>query len=65
MPKTVQLFITCLLDTLYPETCEAVVRVLERAGVEVNLPGGQARCGQLAHQTAGDETSALTEEIVR
>jgi L-lactate dehydrogenase complex protein LldE len=44
--KTVQLMITCLLDTLYPATGEAVVRVLERAGVEVQLPPGQTCCGQ-------------------
>jgi L-lactate dehydrogenase complex protein LldE len=48
MPKTVQLFITCILDTLYPETGEAVVRVLERAGMEVNFPAGQTCCGQPA-----------------
>jgi L-lactate dehydrogenase complex protein LldE len=40
--------ITCLLDTLYPETGDAVVRVLERAGVEVRLPVGQTCCGQPA-----------------
>ena len=48
MPKTVQLMITCILDTLYPETGEAVVRVLERAGVEVQFPRGQTCCGQPA-----------------
>jgi L-lactate dehydrogenase complex protein LldE len=48
VPKTVQLLITCILDTLYPETGEAVVRVLERAGVQVQLPRGQTCCGQPA-----------------
>jgi len=48
MPKTVQLMITCILDTLYPETGEAVVRVLERLGVEVQFPRGQTCCGQPA-----------------
>ncbi len=48
MPQTVQLFITCILDTLYPETGEAVVRVLERAGVTVDFPRGQTCCGQPA-----------------
>ena len=48
MPETVQLFITCLLDTLYPETGQAVVRVLERAGVRVEFPPGQTCCGQPA-----------------
>jgi L-lactate dehydrogenase complex protein LldE len=48
MPSTVQLFVTCILDTLYPETGEAVVRVLERAGVKVSFPPGQTCCGQPA-----------------
>ncbi len=46
--KTIQLMITCILDTLYPETGEAVVRLLERAGVEVQVPRGQTCCGQPA-----------------
>lgn len=48
MPKTVQLFVTCILDTLYPETGEAVVRVLQRAGVNVSFPPNQTCCGQPA-----------------
>jgi len=48
MPSTVQLFVTCILDTLYPETGEAVVRVLERAGVKVSFPPEQTCCGQPA-----------------
>jgi L-lactate dehydrogenase complex protein LldE len=48
MPSTVQLFVTCILDTLYPETGEAVVRILERAGVKVSFPPAQTCCGQPA-----------------
>jgi L-lactate dehydrogenase complex protein LldE len=48
MPETVQLFVTCLIDTLYPQTGEAVVRVLERSGVQVAFPAGQTCCGQPA-----------------
>jgi L-lactate dehydrogenase complex protein LldE len=48
MPETVQLFITCIVDTLYPETGEAVVRVLNRAGVRVEFPAEQTCCGQPA-----------------
>ncbi|MGE5124605.1 MAG: (Fe-S)-binding protein [Acidobacteriaceae bacterium] len=48
MPDTVQLFITCIIDTLYPETGEAVVRVLRRAGARVSFPPGQTCCGQPA-----------------
>jgi L-lactate dehydrogenase complex protein LldE len=46
--KPVQLFITCIVDILYPESGEAVVRVLRRAGVEVDFPLGQTCCGQPA-----------------
>lgn len=48
MTDTVQLFVTCIIDTLYPETGEAVVRVLQRAGVNVDFPKGQTCCGQPA-----------------
>ena len=48
MPVKVQLFVTCIVDTLYPEVGEAVVRVLQRAGAEVEFPAGQTCCGQPA-----------------
>ncbi len=48
MAKTTQLFVTCLIDTLYPETGEAVVRVLQRSGATVDFPGDQTCCGQPA-----------------
>ncbi len=48
MTETIQLFATCIVDTLYPEIGQAVVRVLERAGARVNFPPGQTCCGQPA-----------------
>ncbi len=48
MAETAQLFITCLVDTLYPDVGQAVVRVLRRCGVGVDLPPGQTCCGQPA-----------------
>ncbi|MBN2548914.1 MAG: (Fe-S)-binding protein [Anaerolineales bacterium] len=48
MSTTVQLFITCILDTLYPEIGQAVVHVLQRAGAQVEFPAGQTCCGQPA-----------------
>jgi L-lactate dehydrogenase complex protein LldE len=48
MKPTVQLFITCIVDTLYPEVGEAVVKVLRRAGAQVEFPPGQTCCGQPA-----------------
>src|SRR5512143_3153618 len=44
--RTVQLFITCLVDTFFPEVGEAMVDVLERAGASVEFPPGQTCCGQ-------------------
>ena len=40
------LFITCLIDAFFPHVGESVVRVLQRAGVEVGFPAGQTCCGQ-------------------
>ncbi len=48
MTITVQLFVTCLIDTLEPQIGEAVVQVLERAGVFVAFPKDQTCCGQPA-----------------
>ena len=42
----VQLFITCIVDSLFPNVGEAMVAVLERLGVEVEFPEAQTCCGQ-------------------
>lgn len=44
----VQLFGTCLIDTFFPETGEATVKLLRRFGVEVMYPHGQTCCGKPA-----------------
>jgi L-lactate dehydrogenase complex protein LldE len=43
-----QLFITCLIDSLFPDTGESVVTVLERLGQEIQFPPDQTCCGQPA-----------------
>ena len=48
MSQTIQLFVTCILDTIYPQTGEAVVAVLEKAGAKIAVPPGQTCCGQPA-----------------
>jgi L-lactate dehydrogenase complex protein LldE len=45
---TVQLFVTCLIDSFFPHIGEAMVRVLNRAGVSVDFPAAQTCCGQPA-----------------
>jgi L-lactate dehydrogenase complex protein LldE len=44
--RRVALFVTCLVDQLYPHVGEAAVRVLERAGCGVVFPPAQTCCGQ-------------------
>jgi len=49
MPKhKVQLFVTCLIDTLKPEIGESVVNVLNHLGVDITFPQEQTCCGQPA-----------------
>jgi L-lactate dehydrogenase complex protein LldE len=43
---TVQLFVTCLVDSLFPQTGEAVVDILHRLGIRVEFPREQTCCGQ-------------------
>jgi L-lactate dehydrogenase complex protein LldE len=45
------LFVTCLTDTLFPDTGKAVVAVLERLGHQVDFPAGQTCCGQMHFNT--------------
>jgi len=53
----VALFITCFNDTLFPETGQAVVTLLERLGCEVDFPLEQTCCGQM-HVNSGYERDA-------
>ncbi|MGW3988056.1 (Fe-S)-binding protein [Streptomyces sp. NPDC004830] len=48
----VALFLTCVNDTLCPDTGRAVVKLLTRLGVDVDFPAGQTCCGQ-AHYNTG------------
>ncbi len=48
MTRKVQLFVTCMIETLRPEAGIAVVEILERLGVSVEIPKGQTCCGQPA-----------------
>jgi L-lactate dehydrogenase complex protein LldE len=48
MRPRVQLFVTCLVEHLFPSAGIAVANVLERHGVDVAVPDGQTCCGQPA-----------------
>jgi L-lactate dehydrogenase complex protein LldE len=58
----VSLFITCLNDTLYPQTGMATVVLLERLGCEVSFAEEQTCCGQM-HVNSGYQPETL--ELVR
>ena len=45
-PIRASLFVTCIIDQLYPEVGVSVVRVLRGCGVAVDFPDGQTCCGQ-------------------
>lgn len=45
----VALFVTCLVDQLFPEVGVSTVRLLRRLGCEVAFPPAQTCCGQPAH----------------
>ncbi len=43
----IALFITCLTDTLFPDTGKAITTLLERLGHQVAFPQAQSCCGQM------------------
>lgn len=55
---TIDLFITCLNDALFPRTGEATVKLLERLGHEVRFNQNQTCCGQM-HFNSGYQDDAL------
>jgi iron-sulfur cluster protein len=64
----------CLVDFAYPEMGESVVKVLNKAGIEVIFPEGQTCCGaparysgayEVAAQNGADNIDALLAEDVK
>jgi L-lactate dehydrogenase complex protein LldE len=45
----IQLFGTCLVDSLFPEVGEAMLRIFRAFGVDLTFPQGQTCCGQPAY----------------
>ena len=64
-PRRVALFVTCLVDTIYPEVGMATVELLERHGVEVIFPVEQTCCGQPAFNAGfRDEARVLARRFL-
>ena len=54
---TIDLFIPCFIDQLFPETAWNVVKILKRCGIEINYNSNQTCCGQPAFNS-GDLKNA-------
>ena len=54
----IALFVTCLVDGLFPDVGRATVTLLERLGHEVVFPDRQTCCGQM-HTNTGYQREAL------
>ena len=50
-PTKADLFVTCIIDQLFPEVGVSVVRVLRRHGARVGFPEGQTCCGQAVYNS--------------
>lgn len=46
--RRVTLFVTCIVDKIYPEIGKAAVDLLEQQGIEIHVPRGLTCCGQMA-----------------
>jgi L-lactate dehydrogenase complex protein LldE len=61
----VSLFITCLVDQLFPNVGKAMVATLERLGVEVTFNDAQTCCGQPAFNTGyRKDARAIAEQFI-
>ncbi len=63
--KTVQLFVTCLVEHFFPDTGMAVVETLEKLGLEVIFPQAQTCCGQPAYNAGlGADARAMARHTI-
>jgi L-lactate dehydrogenase complex protein LldE len=51
----VSLFVTCIVDQVFPQVGIAITRVLERLGYQVHFPEAQTCCGQPAFNSGYTE----------
>ena len=64
--REVSLFVTCIVDQMYPDVGESVVRVLRRYGAGVDFPKGQSCCGQpLLNSGFVGRATALGRRVLR
>ena len=60
------LFVTCIIDQLYPQVGVSAVRVLRRHGVAVDFPADQTCCGQPLYNSGFTaQARRLAERVLR
>ena len=55
MATRVSLFVTCIVDQVFPQVGIAITEVLERLGYQVDFPAAQTCCGQPAFNSGYPE----------
>lgn len=62
---TIELFIPCFIDQIYPQTAFNVIKVLKKAGVKAAYNPEQTCCGQPAFNSGyWDETKSLAKKFI-
>ncbi len=63
--KRVSLFVTCIVDMIYPQTGMSTVDVLERLGIPVDFPEAQTCCGQMGFNAGyRDDAKAVAKHFL-
>jgi len=63
---TVQLFVTCLVDSFFPQTGESIVDILHRLGISVDFNREQTCCGQPAFNAGlRKDARAIAEHTIK
>src|SRR5579885_2738934 len=66
MGTRVSLFVTCIVDQLFPQIGMAMAEVLERVGYQVEFPEDQTCCGQPAFNSGyREEARAVARHFLK
>ena len=64
--QPVSLFVTCIVDMIYPQTGMSVVKILEHLNIEHDFPMAQTCCGQPAFNSGyRDEARTVAQQFLR
>lgn len=66
MSERVSIFVTCIVDQLFPNAGMAMATVLERLGFQIDFPEAQTCCGQPAFNSGyRDEARAIARHTLK